>query len=111
IASLQDSAIDISKSLSKDVGEKDWSAYLNGDKSLFARRAVRLLSSGDLRKVQAHYHDDPQFQEHVNRYVGDFEVMLQGILAGRSGNNLAIALLSSDVGKLYVALAQAIERL
>ena len=51
------------------------------------------------------------FREHVNRYVDDFEGMLRDILAGRNGNSLAITILSSDVGKLYVGLAQAIERL
>jgi hypothetical protein len=111
IVSLQDNAIDVSKWLSHDVSEREWTAYLNGDKSLFARRAVKLLSSADLRKLHAHYQDDPQFQEQVNRYVTDFEAMLGDILAGRNGNNLAIVLLSSDVGKLYVALAQGIERL
>lgn len=111
IASLQDNAIDVSKWLDQDVSERDWAAYLNGDKSLFTRRAVKLLSSSDMRKLHAHYRDDPLFQEQVNRYVAAFEAMLRDILAGRNGNNLAIALLSSDVGKLYVALAQGIERL
>ena len=33
------------------------------------------------------------------------------VLATRDGNAMAVTLLSSDMGKLYVALAQAIERL
>jgi hypothetical protein len=37
--------------------------------------------------------------------------MLRRILADRDGSALSITLLSSDMGKLYVALAQAIERL
>ncbi len=37
--------------------------------------------------------------------------MLADVLEARRGHSLAIALLSSDLGKLYVALAQAIERL
>ena len=36
---------------------------------------------------------------------------LRGILAERDGSPLGVTLLSSDMGKLYVALAQAIERL
>ena len=47
----------------------------------------------------------------VNRYIHDFEAMLRGILATRDGNAMAVTLLSSDMGKLYVALAQAIDRL
>jgi len=47
----------------------------------------------------------------VNRYIHDFEAMLRNILATRDGTPLSVTLLSSDTGKLYVALAQAIERL
>jgi hypothetical protein len=111
IASLQDSAIDVSKWLGADVGERDWSAYLAGDKSLFTRRAVKLLTSSEARRIHASYEADLDFQEQVNRYVTEFEAMLSDILAGRNGNSLAIALLSSDVGKLYVGLAQAINRI
>ena len=37
--------------------------------------------------------------------------MLRGLLSTRDGNALGVTLLSSDMGKLYVAMAQAIERL
>jgi hypothetical protein len=37
--------------------------------------------------------------------------MLRTMLSTRDGNALGVTLLSSDMGKLYVALAQAIERL
>ena len=47
----------------------------------------------------------------MNRYIADFEAMLRGVLAGEGGSALGITLLSSDMGKLYVALAQAIDRL
>lgn len=111
IASLQDNAIDIAKWLDRDIGDKEWTAYLNGDKSLFSRRAVRLLGSGQAHALQTLYRDDPEFAEHVSRYVQRFEELIADVLASREGNTLAIALLSSDVGKLYVGLAQATERL
>jgi hypothetical protein len=47
----------------------------------------------------------------VNRYIHDFEAMLRRVLADRDGTALGVTLLSSDMGKLYVALAQAIDRL
>ena len=47
----------------------------------------------------------------MNRYIHDFEAMLRRVLSSRDGNPLGVTLLSSDMGKLYVALAQAIERL
>jgi hypothetical protein len=111
ITALNDSAIDVTKWLSQDISQREWSSYLSGDKSLFSRRAVRLLSGSDMKQVHARYDIDAQFREHVNRYVEEFEEMLADVLEARRGHSLAIALLSSDLGKLYVALAQAIERL
>ena len=57
------------------------------------------------------YRQDPALRETINRYIRDFESMLRRILADRDGSLLGITILSSDMGKLYVALAQAIERL
>ena len=111
IESLNSTAIDVSKILSNDVTDSAWSAYLKGDRGVFTRRAVKLLDAGESREIALHYDNDPEFQEHVNRYIHDFESMLRIILSARDGNALGVAILSSDMGKLYVALAQAIERL
>ena len=78
---------------------------------MFTRRAVRLLDSGEALGIASHYDENADFRDHVNRYIHDFESMLRIILAARDGNALGVAILSSDMGKLYVALAQAIERL
>lgn len=111
IGALNDSAIDVTRWFSQDIGQREWAAYLSGDKSLFTRRAVRLLSGGDVKQILGRYDADEAFREHVNRYVQDFEAMLADVLESRRGHSLAIALLSSDLGRLYVALAQAIERI
>lgn len=109
--SLNSTAIDVAKILSNEVTDTAWAAYLKGDRGVFTRRAVRLLDAGEVRAIAAHYGDDPEFREHVNRYIHDFEAMMRVLLSTRDGNAIGVTLLSSDVGKLYVALAQAIERL
>lgn len=109
--SLNSTAIDVAKILSNDVTDTAWAAYLKGDRGVFTRRAVRLLDAGEARAIAAHYADDAEFSEHVNRYIHDFEAMMRVLLSTRDGNAIGVTLLSSDVGKLYVALAQAIERL
>lgn len=109
--SLNSSAIDIAKALSTDVSETAWASYLRGDRGIFTRRAVSLLENAEAKAVQAHYEAESEFREHVNRYIHDFETMLRQLLSTRDGNALGVTLLSSDMGKLYVALAQGIERL
>lgn len=111
IESLNSTAIDVSKILSNEVTDTAWAAYLKGDRGIFSRRAVRLLDTGEAREIVAEYENNSDFREQVNRYVHDFEAMLRRVLTARDGSPLAVTLLSSDNGKLYVALAQAIERL
>ena len=72
---------------------------------------MNLLETGEGREIIKLYDDDSDFREHVNRYIHDFEAMLRQILSTRDGHALGVTLLSSNMGKLYVALAQAIERL
>lgn len=109
--SLNSHAIDISKALSNDVTDSAWASYLRGDRGIFTRRAVRLLDNSEARDIADIYNQDGDFREHVSRFIHDFEAMLRTLLSTRDGNAIGVTLLSSDMGKLYVALAQAIERL
>ncbi len=111
IEALNSTAIDVNKLLSNEVADIAWAAYLKGDRGVFTRRAVRLLDSGEAREVLRHYEEEADFRDQVNRYIHDFEAMLRRVLADREGATLGVTLLSSDMGKLYVALAQAIDRL
>ena len=109
--SLNSASIDVAKILSNEVTDTAWAAYLKGDRGVFTRRAVRLLDNGEARIIASHYDEEPEFRDHVNRYIHDFESMMRVLLSTRDGNAIGVTLLSSDVGKLYVALAQAIDRL
>lgn len=108
---LQSVSVDIAGALDSEVTDTAWAGYLRGDRGIFTRRAVRLLSASEARQIHSLYEQDESFSSAVNRYIHDFEAMLRHVLATRDGHAISVTLLSSDVGKLYVALAQAIERL
>jgi hypothetical protein len=111
VESLNSTAIDVTKVMSNEVTDTAWAAYLRGDRGVFTRRAVKLLENSESREIVRHYENEPDFREHVNRYIHDFESMLRHVLSSRDGSALGVTMLSSDTGKLYVALAQAIDRL
>jgi hypothetical protein len=108
--SLNSAAIDIGSALSTEVTDTAWDSYLKGDRGIFTRRAVRLLGSTGSREIAELYQTDDTFKANVSRYIHDFEAMLRAMLSTRDGNALSVTVLGSDMGKLYVALAQAIER-
>ncbi|MES2095794.1 MAG: hypothetical protein V4459_03470 [Pseudomonadota bacterium] len=111
IETLNSAAIDLTKIYSAEIPDTSWASYLKGDRGSFTRRAVRLLDAGDMRAITQAYENDDSAREQINRYIHDFEAMLRGVLAQRDSTPIGVTLLSSDMGKLYVALAQAIERL
>ncbi len=110
IDSMHSAAIDVGKIMSDEIDDKAWDSYLKGNRGVFTRRAVRLMDGSETRSIAAHYESDMEFQRSVNRYVHDFETMLRRVLAERDGGMIAVTLMSSDMGKLYAALGQAIDR-
>ena len=109
--SLNAASIDIARLLTLDIGDQSWDAYLKGDRSIFTRRVVRLADAATSRAVKRHYTHDPAFRELAVQYIDEFERLLKHVDADKDGHTLAITMVSSDVGKLYVVLAQAIDRL
>jgi ABC-type transporter Mla subunit MlaD len=110
IDSMHSASIDVGKILADEVDDKNWTAYLKGNRGVFTRRAARLLGGGETRAISQHYQADAEFAGSVNRYVADFEAMLRRVLAERDGGMMAVTLMSSDVGKLYAALATAVDK-
>ncbi|MEO6359799.1 MAG: hypothetical protein ABIO43_04385 [Sphingomicrobium sp.] len=108
--SMNSAAIDVGKILSDEVDEKAWESYLKGNRGVFTRRAVRLIAGSETRAIRAHYETDGEFHQSVNRYVHDFEAMLRRVLGERDAGIMAVTLMSSDMGKLYAALAQAVDK-
>ncbi len=108
---LKSTAIDVTKILSTEVSDTAWDAYLKGDRGVFARRAVKLIENSEAKEILRIYQNDDGFHASVNQFIHDFEAMLRVLIGARDGSAISVTLLSSDIGKLYVALAQAIDRL
>ncbi|MCL6682397.1 hypothetical protein [Sphingomonas alba] len=110
IDSMHSASIDVGKILSDEVDDRAWASYMKGDRGVFTRRASRLIGGTEAKAIASHYDTDHEFHDSANRYVHDFEAMLRRVHAERDGGLLAVTLMSSDMGKLYVALSQAIAR-
>ncbi|WP_338425518.1 hypothetical protein [Sphingopyxis kveilinensis] len=108
---LKSTAIDVTKILSSEISDTAWDAYLKGDRGVFARRAVKLVENSEVKDILRLYQNDDGFHAAVNQFIHDFEAMLRLLIGARDGSAISVTLLSSDIGKLYVALAQSIDRL
>jgi hypothetical protein len=112
-------AVDITKLYSGDVTETELREYLKGDRNLFVRRFAKNMTGfagrTDNRKIVAQIAErldsEPEFADITRRYLTAFEALLK--LGSHRGEQdaLAVSLLTSDLGKMYVALAKAAGRM
>ena len=107
---LQEASVDVAGLLSIDAGEGAWMRYLRGDRSLFARRTARLIDRETITRIARHYTYDVRFQEEATRYLEIFETLTRRLLSDPDGEALTAAMVSSDLGKVYVAIARATGR-
>ena len=110
IDSMQANAIDIAALLSFQIEDTAWDSYLKGDRSIFARRIVEQLDNNTTRAIGRHFQHDPEFRTQATHYIDEFETLISQVMPDRDGRSLAVTLLSSNIGKLYVALGQAVGR-
>ena len=111
IEHLGEASVDVAKLLNVDVGENAWVDFLAGDRSVFARRTVRLVDRDMTRKIGRHYQHDAAFREEASRYLDTFEKLTRRVLSDPDGEALMATIVSSDLGKLYVAIARSTGRL
>lgn len=110
VDSLSSGAFDLSKALETDIPDKVWRKYLEGDSSIFARRAVKIGSAKMRKMVAERYKKDAEFRAHVTKYIHDFEQLMDRVDTQHGANAVSITMISSELGKLYVMLAQAMKK-
>jgi predicted nucleic acid-binding Zn-ribbon protein len=108
--SLQSTSIDINKALSQDIPDSVWTSFTDGDKSIFMRRSLMFGDRKSRKMIAAKYQTDSEFREVVDRYLRDFESMIERAMIGDKGSTMSVTLLSSDMGKLYVMLGQTLKK-
>ncbi|GGE11193.1 hypothetical protein GCM10011529_16950 [Polymorphobacter glacialis] len=108
---LNSSVVDLAELLSIRVSDADWGTYLGGDRTVFARAVAPQLDRERARQIGRLFRQDDAFRTESAHYCTMFEGLVQRLIDSRDGETMAAAMLSSDLGKIYVALADASERL
>ncbi len=110
IEKLQAIAIDLDRALEDEPPADLWRRYIAGERSVFARRLVSLLGKDGVEKIQARLASDPEFRNFVERYIAQFEALLDEASARDRDNILVETFLAAHTGRLYLILAQAVGR-
>ncbi len=110
IEQLQSLSIDINRYFESDVPDKIWQAYVNGDKNTFVRRLKKVTNKKHSAAIREKYKSDPEFRKHALEYIQIFEELMSQSMISDSYSTFSVALISSETGKVYLALAQAMNR-
>ncbi len=109
--SLHGRSVDISLAIEQNVPEDAWARYQAGDRGIFTRTLLKRQDNFSLMAIKSQFHEDSEFREHVNRYLKLFEEAVEQAEQNDPEEVLSSTLLSSDVGKLYLLLSRALERI
>jgi hypothetical protein len=111
MAGLSASVGDIAHLLQIDVPDADWQSWLRGDRSALPAIIRPLLDDEEQRRISRHVAHDPAFRVETTRFLDQFERLIARLLGDRDGDALAATMLSADIGKLYIRLADAAGRI
>ena len=109
--SLDSLSVDIARMIDHDAAAELWERYKRGERNVFTRRLYTMQGQQTFEEIRKRYRADREFRQTVDRYIGEFERLLEEVSQGERGQATARSYLTSDTGKVYTMLAHAAGRL
>jgi hypothetical protein len=110
IDSLESLAVDIARMIDHDAAAELWDRYKRGERNVFTRKLYTMQGQRAFEEIRKRYRDDGDFKRTVDRYIGEFERLLEEVSREDRGQMLARTYLTSETGKVYTMLAHAAGR-
>ncbi|HYD04797.1 MAG TPA: hypothetical protein VEC60_03685, partial [Reyranella sp.] len=110
IESLDSLSVDIARMIDHDAAADLWDRYKRGERNVFTRRLYTLQGQKAFDEIRAKYRTDREFKQTVDRYVAEFERLLEDVSRDDRGQVVARTYLTSETGKVYTMLAHAAGR-
>jgi hypothetical protein len=110
IESLDSLSVDIARMIDHDAAAELWDRYNRGERNVFTRRLYTMQGQKAFEEVRRRYKSDREFKQTVDRYIGEFERLLNEVARDDRGQVVARTYLTSETGKVYTMLAHAAGR-
>ena len=109
--SLDSLSVDIARMIDHDAAAELWDRYKRGERNVFTRRLYTMQGQKTFEEIRKQYRGDREFKQTVDRYIGEFERLLEEVSHDDRGQVVARTYLTSETGKVYTMLAHAAGRL
>ncbi|HRK24937.1 MAG TPA: hypothetical protein PLQ11_08285, partial [Beijerinckiaceae bacterium] len=103
--------LDIARMVDPEVLEDAWDRYGRNEANPFTRRLYTVQGQQTFDEISRKYRRDQEFHETVDRYINEFERLLEETGDVTRSGKTARSYLSSDSGKVYTMLAHAAGRI
>jgi hypothetical protein len=110
IESLDSLSVDIARMIDHDAAAELWDKYKRGERNVFTRRLYTLQGQKAFDEIRKKYRADREFKQTVDRYIAEFERLLDEVSRDDRGQVVARTYLTSETGKVYTMLAHAAGR-
>jgi Apolipoprotein A1/A4/E domain len=105
IESLDSLSVDIARMIDHDAAAELWDRYRRGERNVFTRRLYTLQGQKAFDEIRKKYRADREFKQTVDRYISEFERLLDEVARDDRGQVVARTYLTSETGKVYTMLA------
>ncbi len=111
VESLNSLSVDIARAIDHEASVELWDRYRRGERNVFTRRLYTLKGQQTFDDIKRKYQTDGEFRRAVDRYMDDFQRLLEDVARNDRDNMVTQTYLTSDTGKVYTMLAHASGRL
>jgi hypothetical protein len=108
---LESLSLDIGRLLDRNLAVEMWDRYQRGESKAFSKRLYTPAGQKAFDEVARKYRADRNFKQTVDRYITEFERLLDEVARDERGPALLRSHLTSETGLVYTLLAHAAGRL
>jgi len=108
---LESLSLDISRLMDRGLAAEMWDRYQRGESKAFSKRLYTPAGQKAFDEVARKYRADRVFKQTVDRYIAEFERILDEVAREDRGPQALRGHLTSETGLVYTLLAHAAGRL
>jgi hypothetical protein len=108
---LESLSLDIGRLMDRNLAAEMWDRYQRGESKAFSKRLYTPAGQKAFDEVSRKYRADRSFKQTVDRYIAEFERLLDEVARDDRGSQALRGHLTSETGLVYTLLAHAAGRL